>query len=127
MKGVALHLGSCARRHGKSRPVTLDWSNAPFAQWFVGGTLNASVNCVDRHVAAGRGDKVAIHFEGEPGDARSITYGELAVLVAMHVPDDVLRSAVRFSFSPLLGDEEITEAARRIAAVVNRLRHSSSD
>jgi acetyl-CoA synthetase len=61
---------------------TLDWSNAPFAKWFVGGTLNASVNCVDRHVAAGRGDKVAIHFEGEPGDARSITYGELAELVA---------------------------------------------
>jgi acetyl-CoA synthetase len=61
---------------------TLDWSNAPFAKWFVGGRLNASVNCVDRHVAAGRGDKVAIHFEGEPGDTRSITYGELAVLVA---------------------------------------------
>jgi acetyl-CoA synthetase len=61
---------------------TLDWSNAPFAKWFVGGTLNASVNCVDRHVAAGRGDKVAIHFEGEPGDARSITYGELAGLVS---------------------------------------------
>jgi acetyl-CoA synthetase len=61
---------------------TLDWSAAPFAQWFVGGTLNASVNCVDRHVAAGRGDRVAIHFEGEPGDTRSITYAELAVLVA---------------------------------------------
>jgi len=61
---------------------TLDWSNAPFAKWFVGGRLNASVNCVDRHVASGRGDKVAIHFEGEPGDTRSITYGELAVLVA---------------------------------------------
>jgi acetyl-CoA synthetase len=61
---------------------TLDWSGAPFAKWFVGGTLNASVNCVDRHVAAGRGDKVAIHFEGEPGDTRSITYAELAVLVA---------------------------------------------
>jgi acetyl-CoA synthetase len=61
---------------------TLEWSNAPFAKWFVGGTLNASVNCVDRHVAAGRGDRVAIHFEGEPGDARSITYAELASLVA---------------------------------------------
>ncbi|MEP6851075.1 MAG: acetate--CoA ligase [bacterium] len=56
----------------------LDWSGAPFAKWFVGGTLNASVNCVDRHVAAGQGDRVAIHFEGEPGDSRSITYAELA-------------------------------------------------
>jgi acetyl-CoA synthetase len=60
----------------------LDWSAAPFAKWFVGGTLNASVNCVDRHVAAGRGDKVAIHFEGEPGDTRTITYADLAELVA---------------------------------------------
>ncbi|MGX7681427.1 acetate--CoA ligase [Jatrophihabitans sp. DSM 45814] len=61
---------------------TLDWSAAPFAKWFVGGTLNASVNCVDRHVQAGRGEKVAIHFEGEPGDTRAITYRELAGLVA---------------------------------------------
>ena len=56
---------------------TLDWSQAPFAKWFVGGTLNVSVNCVDRHVEAGLGDKVAIHFEGEPGDTRSITYADL--------------------------------------------------
>jgi acetyl-CoA synthetase len=49
----------------------------PEAQWFVGGTLNAAVNCVDRHVAAGRGDKVAIHAEGERGDRRSITYADL--------------------------------------------------
>ena len=56
---------------------TLDWSDAPFAKWFVGGRLNVAVNCVDRHVAAGFGDKVAIHFEGEPGDTRTITYGEL--------------------------------------------------
>ena len=56
---------------------TLDWSDAPFAKWFVGGRLNVAVNCVDRHVAAGFGDKVAIHFEGEPGDTRTITYGDL--------------------------------------------------
>ena len=56
---------------------TLDWSNAPFARWFVGGRLNVAVNCVDRHVTAGFGDKVAIHFEGEPGDTRTVTYGEL--------------------------------------------------
>ncbi|MGZ4551836.1 MAG: acetate--CoA ligase [Blastococcus sp.] len=55
----------------------LDWSGAPFARWFVGGRLNASVNCVDRHVAAGHGDQVAIHWEGEPGDTRDVTYADL--------------------------------------------------
>jgi acetyl-CoA synthetase len=56
----------------------LDWSGAPLAKWFVGGQLNVAVNCVDRHVEAGAGDRVAIHWEGEPvGDARSITYAEL--------------------------------------------------
>jgi acetyl-CoA synthetase len=56
---------------------TLDWSNPPFAKWFVGGRLNAAYNCVDRHVEAGNGDRVAIHFEGEPGDTRTITYADL--------------------------------------------------
>ena len=56
---------------------TLDWSDAPFARWFVDGTLNVAHNCVDRHVEAGNGDRVAIHFEGEPGDTRTITYAEL--------------------------------------------------
>jgi len=55
----------------------LDWSNAPFAQWFVGGTLNVAYNCVDRHVEAGYGDQVAIRFEGEPGDQRNVTYQDL--------------------------------------------------
>jgi acetyl-CoA synthetase len=55
----------------------LDWSDAPFARWFVGGRLNASVSCLDRHVAAGHGDQVAIHFEGEPGDTRTLTYADL--------------------------------------------------
>ena len=49
----------------------------PFAKWFVGGTLNVSYNCLDRHVDAGKGDKVAFHWEGEPGDTRTITYAEL--------------------------------------------------
>ncbi|HUP84241.1 MAG TPA: acetate--CoA ligase [Acidimicrobiales bacterium] len=49
----------------------------PFAEWFVGGTLNVSVNCLDRHVAAGNGERVAFHWEGEPGDTRTITYAEL--------------------------------------------------
>jgi acetyl-CoA synthetase len=56
---------------------TLDWSDAPFARWFVGGGLNVAYNCVDRHVEAGNGDRVAINFEGEPGDTRTITYAEL--------------------------------------------------
>ncbi|QGG93828.1 acetate--CoA ligase [Actinomarinicola tropica] len=56
--------------------TTLEW-DLPFAKWFVGGTLNVAENCVDRHVEAGRGDKVAIHWEGEPGDTRTITYADL--------------------------------------------------
>ncbi|MEJ2852733.1 MULTISPECIES: acetate--CoA ligase [unclassified Saccharothrix] len=55
----------------------LDWSNAPYAKWFVGGKLNVAYNCVDRHVESGHGDQVAIHWEGEPGDSRAITYAEL--------------------------------------------------
>ncbi|WP_067171043.1 acetate--CoA ligase [Microtetraspora niveoalba] len=57
--------------------TTLEW-NPPFAKWFVGGKLNVAYNCVDRHVEAGRGDKVAYHWEGEPeGDSRTITYADL--------------------------------------------------
>jgi len=59
----------------------LDWSDAPFAKWFVGGKLNVAVNCLDRHVEAGYGDAVAYHWEGEPGDTRTITYAELTKLV----------------------------------------------
>ena len=54
----------------------LDWQ-LPYAKWFVGGKLNAASNCLDRHVAAGNGERVAIHWEGEPGDTRTITYAEL--------------------------------------------------
>ncbi|HVE97684.1 MAG TPA: acetate--CoA ligase [Mycobacteriales bacterium] len=56
--------------------TVLDWQ-PPYAKWFVGGRLNISVNCVDRHVAAGRGDRVAFHWEGEPGDTRTLTYADL--------------------------------------------------
>jgi acetyl-CoA synthetase len=64
----------------------LDWNKEwdsicewelPFAKWFIGGELNVSFNCLDRHVIAGKGDKVAFHWEGEPGDTRTITYAEL--------------------------------------------------
>ncbi len=54
----------------------LDWQ-PPYAKWFIGGTLNATVNCLDRHIEEGRGDRVAFHFEGEPGDTRTITYADL--------------------------------------------------
>jgi len=69
----------------------LDWSDdwhtilewkLPFAKWFVGGRLNASYNCVDRHVEAGRGDRVAFHWEGEPGDTRTVTYADLLAEVS---------------------------------------------
>lgn len=56
---------------------TLDWTNPPFAKWFEDGQINASYNCLDRHVLAGKGDKTAILFEGEPGDTQTYTYSEL--------------------------------------------------
>jgi len=56
---------------------TLDWSQAPVAKWFVGGKLNAAYNALDRHVENGLGDRVAIYFEGEPGDTRTYTYAQL--------------------------------------------------
>ncbi|MFT4210993.1 MAG: acetate--CoA ligase [Microbacterium sp.] len=59
-----------------------DGESLPAAEWFAGGTLNASVNTVDRHVAAGHGERVAFHFEGEGGDRRAITYAELQREVA---------------------------------------------
>lgn len=59
----------------------LEW-DLPFAKWFVGGKLNVSFNCVDRHVEAGLGDRVALYWEGEPGDTRKITYAQLRDLVA---------------------------------------------
>jgi len=64
---------------------TLDWSGAPVAKWFADGEINIAYNCLDRHIEAGRGDRIAIHFEGEPGDSRSITYRELT--------DEVRRAA----------------------------------
>ncbi len=69
------------------KPFTqiLDWSDAPFARWFHDGELNISYNCLDRHVEAGNGDRIAIHFEGEPGDTRTLTYAQLT--------DEVKRAA----------------------------------
>src|ERR1700712_2002072 len=76
-----------ARRLSWDVPFTevLDFSDAPHARWFADGKLNVAYNCVDRHVADGFGDKVAIHWEGEPGDSRTITYSDLK--------DEVCRAA----------------------------------
>jgi acetyl-CoA synthetase len=57
--------------------TVLDWSNPPFAKWFEGGKLNVSHNCVDRHVEAGNGDRVAFHWRGEDGEEREVTYADL--------------------------------------------------
>jgi acetyl-CoA synthetase len=75
---------SQAQRLHWHEPFTkvLDWTDAPVAKWFVGGKLNVSYNCVDRHVLDGYGDQVAIHWEGEPGDSRDITYAQLLAEVS---------------------------------------------
>ncbi|KTR91581.1 acetyl-CoA synthetase [Microbacterium testaceum] len=59
----------------------LDWSNPPFAEWFADGELNVAYNCLDRHVEAGHGDRIALRWEGEPGDQRNVTYAELTAEV----------------------------------------------
>jgi acetyl-CoA synthetase len=72
--------------HWATQALALDWIDEwhtivdwerPFAKWFVGGRLNVAYNCLDRHVEAGHGDQVAYCWEGEPGDARAVTYAEL--------------------------------------------------
>ena len=67
----------------------LDWK-PPHAQWFVGGKINASVNCLDRHIRTPRRNKAALVFEGEPGDRRTLTYWDL--YVAVNQFGNVLRS-----------------------------------
>ncbi|WP_405488124.1 acetate--CoA ligase [Nocardia sp. NBC_00511] len=73
-----------ARRLHWDQPFTqvLDWDDAPFARWFADGKLNVAYNCVDRHVIDGHGDQVAIHWEGEPGDSRDLTYSDLLAEVS---------------------------------------------
>ncbi|HEY4610183.1 MAG TPA: AMP-binding protein, partial [Ilumatobacteraceae bacterium] len=74
--------GFWARQSSDLLTWSSDWTTIcewelPYAKWFVGGQLNVSYNCLDRHVEAGRGDKVAFYWEGEPGDSRVLTYAEL--------------------------------------------------
>ena len=100
----------------------LDWSEAPFAKWFVGGELNAAYNAADRHVEAGNGERTAIHFEGEPGDSRSFTYAQLK--------DEVSRAANAFEslgvtkgdrvaiYMPMIPESVVTMlACARIGAI----------
>src|SRR5690606_15251356 len=93
----------------------LDWSEAPFAKWFVGGKINVAYNCVDRHVEAGNGDRVAIHWEGEPvGDARDITYAELK--------DEVCRAANTLTELGLTAGDRVAICMPLVAeAIVARL------
>ena len=78
----------------------LDWSDAPVAKWYVGGTLNTAYNCVDRHVEAGNGDRVALHWVGEPtDDARDITYAQLK--------DEVSRTANYLSSLGLVAGDRV--------------------
>ena len=91
-----------ARRLSWETPFTevLDWSQAPVAKWFGGGKLNVAYNCVDRHVEAGHGDRVAIHWEGEPvGDARTLTYAELK--------DEVCKAANAFTELGLVAGDRV--------------------
>ncbi|MEV7555270.1 acetate--CoA ligase [Amycolatopsis sp. NPDC089917] len=77
----------------------LDWTNAPVAKWFVGGKLNVAYNCVDRHVVDGHGDQVAIHWVGEPGDSRDITYAQLK--------DEVSKAANAFESLGLVAGDRV--------------------
>jgi len=86
---VSMHDGATRNDHtfwAQQAADLIDWDTGwhtvcewdpPFSRWFVGGKLNVSYNCLDRHVLAGHGERVAFHFEGEPGDTRTVTYGQL--------------------------------------------------
>ncbi|MDO5711411.1 MAG: acetate--CoA ligase [Micrococcales bacterium] len=116
--------GEQARKYltwSKDFDQVLDWSDAPFAKWYVGGELNVAVNCVDRHVDAGNGDRVAIHFVGEPGDERDITYAQLKdeVCKAANVLTDlgVEKGDVVSIYLPMIPEAIITMlACARIGA-----------
>ena len=77
LAGVLGPPGGRARSTGTRSGTRSASGSCPFAKWFVGGKLNVSPQRLDRHVAAGHGDKVAYHWEGEPGDTRTITYADL--------------------------------------------------
>ena len=99
----------------------LEW-NCPYAKWFIGGKINASVNALDRHVAAGRGERVAFHFEGEPGDTRTITYSQMLddVSQAAHALTELgIKSGDRVAiYLPMIPEAAVAMlACARIGAV----------
>ena len=99
----------------------LEWS-PPYAKWFIGGKINASVNALDRHVAAGRGERVAFHFEGEPGDTRTITYSQMLdeVSQAAHALTEIgIKSGDRVAiYLPMIPEAAVAMlACARIGAV----------
>lgn len=100
---------------------TLQWQ-APFAKWFIGGELNATVSALDRHIAQGRGDRIAFHFEGEPGDTRTISYAELLsdVSQAAHALTEIgIKAGDRVAiYMPLIPEAVIAMlACARIGAI----------
>lgn len=99
----------------------LEWQS-PFAKWFVGGKLNATVSTLDRHVQEGRGNRVAFHFEGEPGDTRTITYADLLAEVsqAAHALTEIgITSGDRVAiYMPLIPEAVVAMlACARIGAI----------
>ena len=105
----------------KNWETVLEW-NPPYAKWFIGGKINASVNALDRHVAAGRGDRVAFHFEGEPGDTRTITYAQMLADVskAAHALTEIgIKSGDRVAiYMPMIPEAAVAMlACARIGAV----------
>ena len=99
----------------------LEW-NPPYAKWFIGGKINASVNALDRHIAAGRGERVAFHFEGEPGDTRTITYSQMLddVSQAAHALTELgIKSGDRVAiYLPMIPEAAVAMlACARIGAV----------
>jgi acetyl-CoA synthetase len=100
---------------------TLQW-DSPFAQWFVGGKLNATVSALDRHVADGNGNRIAFHFEGEPGDIRTISYAQLLADVskAAHALTEIgIKSEDRVAiYMPLIPEAIVAMlACARIGAI----------
>ncbi|MFB2599544.1 acetate--CoA ligase [Herbiconiux sp. P17] len=105
-----------ARHLNWATPFTevLDWSNPPHARWFGDGTLNVAYNCVDRHVESGHGAQIALHWVGEPGDTRDISYAELK--------DEVSRAANALaSLGLVAGDRVVIQLPMIPEAVISML------
>ena len=102
----------------------LDWSNPPFAKWFVGGKLNVAYNCLDRHVEAGNGDRVAYHWRGEEGEELDVTYADLCADVQKFANAlkslDVKKGDVVAIYLPMIPEVAVAMlACARIGAIHN--------